>query len=82
MIKVKVTRNAQITIPKAIREKLGIVEGDILIVREQDHRILIEKLETDIWADPGGFLPENFEDIQKKMRQDTLKRLKRLGIVE
>jgi len=80
--KVKVTRNAQITIPKAIREKLGIEEGDILFVREQDRRIIIEKIEEDIWDDPGGFLPENFEDIQKQMRQDALKRLKRFGIVE
>ena len=82
MSKVKVTRNAQITIPKAIREKLGIEEGDILFVREQDRRIIIEKIEEDIWDDPGGFLPENFEDIQKQMRQDALKRLKRFGIVE
>jgi len=82
MSKIKVTRNAQITIPKAIREKLGIEEGDILFVQEQDHRIILEKIDDDVWEDPGGFLPADFEEIQQKTRQDTLKRLKRLGIVE
>ncbi|WP_054854176.1 AbrB/MazE/SpoVT family DNA-binding domain-containing protein [Vulcanisaeta distributa] len=39
----KITRNYQITIPAAIRKKLGLrVGGDILIVRLEGDRIILE----------------------------------------
>ena len=40
---VKVTRKGQITIPKEIRDALGITEGDYVLVRIEGDRIVIEK---------------------------------------
>ena len=44
MLTVKVTRKYQITIPKKIREELGIKVGDELIVRTDGSRIILEPL--------------------------------------
>ncbi|MBP1357834.1 MAG: AbrB/MazE/SpoVT family DNA-binding domain-containing protein [Sulfolobus sp.] len=45
---VKVTRNYQITLPVAIREKLNISIGDRLVVYTDGKRIIIEKVNGDI----------------------------------
>ncbi|EHR77895.1 AbrB family transcriptional regulator [Thermococcus litoralis DSM 5473] len=39
----KVTRNYQITIPAEIRKALGIKEGEVLEVKLEDGRIIIER---------------------------------------
>ena len=44
MLTVKVTRKYQITIPKSIREKLGLRVGDILIVKTDGKRIILEPI--------------------------------------
>ena len=41
---VKVTRKGQTTIPAAIREKLGIKEGDDLVVEAIDNQIVFKPL--------------------------------------
>ncbi|QXJ35413.1 AbrB/MazE/SpoVT family DNA-binding domain-containing protein [Saccharolobus shibatae] len=41
-----VTRKYQITIPKEIREALGIKVGDRLIVRVEDGKIIIEPVKA------------------------------------
>ncbi|MHA1589721.1 MAG: AbrB/MazE/SpoVT family DNA-binding domain-containing protein [Candidatus Njordarchaeales archaeon] len=41
---VTVSRKYQVTIPKDIREKLGIKVGDKVIVRLEDKRIIIEPI--------------------------------------
>jgi len=41
MIETKVTRKYQITIPKEIREKLGIKIGDRMLVKEEEGRIIL-----------------------------------------
>jgi AbrB family looped-hinge helix DNA binding protein len=41
---VKVTRNGQFTIPKRLREKFGIKEGDKLIVKAVEEGILFRKI--------------------------------------
>ena len=41
---VKVTRKYQVTIPKSVREELGIRVGDSLIVRVEGGRIVLEPL--------------------------------------
>jgi len=47
MVKVKVTRNYQVTIPAEIRRVLGIEEGDILEVTldESSKKVVMEKVE-------------------------------------
>lgn len=42
-MRVKVTRNYQITIPAEVRRALGIEEGDTLEVRLEEGKIVIEK---------------------------------------
>ncbi len=42
-MRVKVTRSYQITIPSEIRKKLGIEIGDMLTVKLEDDRIILEK---------------------------------------
>jgi AbrB family looped-hinge helix DNA binding protein len=44
MEKVKVTRNYQVIIPASIRDRLGIKEGDVLIVYVEDDKIVFRKL--------------------------------------
>ncbi|GAB6945746.1 AbrB/MazE/SpoVT family DNA-binding domain-containing protein [Vulcanisaeta sp. JCM 14467] len=38
----KITRNYQITIPASIRRKLGLKIGDVLIVRLEGDKIILE----------------------------------------
>jgi len=51
---VKVTRKGQITIPKNIREKLSIREGDYLIISLRENKIIIEKLKPPEPGEPVG----------------------------
>ena len=44
MQKVKVTRKGQTTIPIEIRERLGIVEGDELIVETTGNSVIFKKI--------------------------------------
>jgi AbrB family looped-hinge helix DNA binding protein len=39
----KVTSKGQITIPKEVREALGIAEGDQIVFRVEQHRALLAK---------------------------------------
>jgi AbrB family looped-hinge helix DNA binding protein len=41
MTVVKITRNYQVSIPKGIREQLGIAEGDLIEVVAEDGRIVM-----------------------------------------
>jgi AbrB family looped-hinge helix DNA binding protein len=77
---VTVTRNAQVTIPKEVREALGIGEGDRVTVRIEGGRAVIEKVSEDVWLDCTDFLPEDFEKVLGRLRADYRKRLKRLGL--
>ena len=81
MVRVKFTRRSQIVIPKDIREKLDIKEGDFLEIRTELGKIVIEKIENDIWDDCSDFLPENFEKVLQEIRSDSSKRFKQMGIL-
>lgn len=78
---VTVTRNAQITIPKQVRDALGITEGSKVAVRVEGDRIVIQKVEEDVWSDCTDFLPEDFEKIMSKVRADSRSRFRRLGLI-
>ncbi len=41
---VKVTRKRQVTIPKDVSDELGISEGDLLLVRVEEGKIILEKV--------------------------------------
>ena len=46
--RIKVGRGGRVTIPKAIRDGLGIKEGDELMIGVEDGKIVIEKVGFDI----------------------------------
>jgi len=78
------TRNGQITIPKEIREKLGIKKGTPLQVNLAGNTILIIKSSPEYWKNfRGGFLPKDFEETYRKIREsgDIRKRFKQLGVI-
>ncbi|MGC9445213.1 MAG: AbrB/MazE/SpoVT family DNA-binding domain-containing protein [Candidatus Methanospirareceae archaeon] len=55
---VKVSSKGLITLPKGIREELGIAKGDYLAVSADDGRIIFQKVKVEIdW--------ENSDDIWK-----------------
>ena len=80
MTTITVTRHAQITIPKKIRETLGISEGDSVDVTLENERIIIRKSAPKM-EEFHDFLPQGFESLLEKMRTDSTKRLKTLGII-
>ena len=80
MTTVTVTRHAQITIPKKIREALGIREGENVDVSLNDEKIIVRKSLPKI-KDFRDFLPQDFDTVLEKMRKDSRERLKTLGIL-
>jgi len=80
MTTVTVTRNAQITIPKKIRESLGIREGDNVDISFDDEKIIVRRNLPKI-KEFTDFLPRGFDVVLEKMRKDSRERLKTLGIL-
>ncbi|MFZ3169035.1 MAG: AbrB/MazE/SpoVT family DNA-binding domain-containing protein [Candidatus Methanoperedens sp.] len=79
MTTVTVTRHAQITIPKKIREALGIREGDSVDMSLNNEKIIVRKTLPKI-KEFRDFLPQDFDTVRAKMRKDSRDRLKTLGI--
>ena len=77
-----VTRGSQITLTKEVREKAGIQEGDRVVLNAVGNTIVVAKRDPSVFDNIKGFLPENFDDIMKKMRTDSRERLRRLGIIK
>ena len=82
MASVTVTRHSQVTIPKKIREAVGITEGDKVQMKVvEGNKIMIEKVTQDVWKECTDFLPVDFEKLLKSLRTDSTNRFKRLGLV-
>lgn len=82
MASVTVTRHSQVTIPKEIREAVGIAEGDKVKMKVvEGNKIIIEKSDKEIWRECTNFLPEDFEKLLTSLRSDSTTRFKRLGLV-
>ena len=82
MASVTVTRHSQITIPKEIRKEVGIVEGDRVKMKVvEGNKIIIEKVNEDVWKECADFLPVDFEKLLSSLRTDSTTRFKRLGLV-
>ncbi len=66
---VKVSDKGQISIPRDIREEVGIRRGDELIIIQEGHKILIEKptkISKDIKEDFADLLLHS-ENVAKKL---------------
>lgn len=71
MIRAKVTAKGQLTIPKTLRDKLGLKTGDYIIVRETSAGYLIEKeLDENRFDKYIGFLNSdtNSDNIIRELR--------------
>jgi len=64
---VKVTRKGQITLPKEIRDKLSIREGDYLEITLQGDKIIIKKVEPPVPGEPVG--EERYREIIKQLEE-------------
>lgn len=60
---VKVTRNGQVTIPKAVREQFRVKEGDTVSFEVKDGRVMMHFL------DPEPISPEDAEAIKRGLEQ-------------
>jgi len=82
MASVTVTRHSQVTIPKDIREAVGISEGDKVKMKlVEGKKILIEKADEEVWKECTDFLPVDFEKLMASLRSDSRHRFKCLGLV-
>jgi AbrB family looped-hinge helix DNA binding protein len=82
MASATVTRHSQVTIPKEIREAVGITEGDKVRMKViEGDKIIIEKADKEVWRDCTDFLPEDFDKVLASIRSDSKVRFKRLGLI-
>lgn len=71
---VKILPKGQITLPKKIRERLGVKEGDVLLVEESGDGILLRKGKTIF--DFAGTLPDigmTVEEMREKAIEEAVK---------
>jgi len=73
MKKVKVSLKGQIVIPKAVRDEMGIKEGDELIVESSEEGIIIMKKPKDPVKEMQGL----FEGKFKKTSTELVKELRK-----
>lgn len=66
---VKITRNGQVSIPKEIRERLGIEEGDLIELIEQDGRIVMVPKRL-IDADQAWFWTKEWQEKERGADED------------
>ncbi len=76
-----VTRGGQITLAKAVREKLRISEGDTVIINTLGDTMLISKRDPSVF-EKHNFLPENFSKTLEEIRKFSFEnRLRRFGVI-
>lgn len=73
----KITRNFQVTLPKDVRNVVGISEGDSVVFVFEGNKVVLQKLkENPIMASAGVWneMNETGEKYQKKLRAQWKKR--------
>ena len=74
MLKTKVSSKGQVTLPKAVREQLGIAEGAELGVTVENEAILLRRI-VPRWRRWGGALAGS--DILRELEREHREELKR-----
>lgn len=79
MLASKVTRKGQITIPKAIRDRLGVNEGEKVVFVLRGEEVVLKVIRGSILDLKGSVKPwahpEDFENIRKSVRREVSKRI-------
>jgi AbrB family looped-hinge helix DNA binding protein len=71
MANTKMTRKGQITIPVEIRNALGLQEGDLFVVKQDETQIVIES-QRDIVRRTAGSLAKYAREMNKGLSVDEI----------
>jgi AbrB family looped-hinge helix DNA binding protein len=79
MLESTMTRKGQITIPKAIRDRLGVKEGEKVLFVMRDEEVVLKVVKGTIldlrgWVQPSAH-PEEFEKIRQSVKQTVAKKV-------
>ncbi len=72
---VKVTRKGEVTIPRAIRDRLGIREGDYLVATAIRDLVVLKRISLPSWEELFTY-GERFAEEKGITREDILKAIK------
>ena len=83
MLESTVTRKGQVTIPKAIRDRLGVKEGEKVLFVMRGEEVVLKVVKGTILDLRGSVQPsahsEDFDKIRQSVRQSVAKRVARHG---
>ena len=79
MLESTMTRKGQVTIPKAIRDRLGVKEGEKVLFVMRGEEVVLKIIKGTILDLRGSVQPsahpEDFEKIRRSVRQIVAKKL-------
>ncbi len=79
MIATTVTKKGQVTIPKKIREALGLREQDKVVFIQRNNEVILKPIKGTILNLRGSVKPrhkpENFETIRKEVKGALARRI-------
>ena len=79
MLESTITRNGQMTIPKAIRDRLGVKEGEKVLFVMRGKEVVLKVLKGTILDLRGSVHPsvhpEDFEKIRQSIKQAVAKKV-------
>ena len=80
----KITAKGQITIPKRIREMLGVKPGDRLLFSREKGRVVIYPVKGTLFDLRGSLKPkkrpEDLEEVREKVRREVARRAADEGV--
>lgn len=79
----KVTRNYQVSIPKDVRERIEIKEGDVVLIKKKDETIIVKPLKEDIVEKSFGSwegMEKTGEEYTREVRDKAERREKKIGL--
>ena len=83
MLESTITRKGQVTIPKAIRDRLGVKEGEKVLFVMRGEEVVLKVVKGTILDLRGSVQPsahsEDFDKIRQSVRQSVAKRVARHG---
>ena len=79
MLESTVTRKGQVTIPKAIRDRLGVKEGEKVFFVMRGEEVILKVVKGTILDLRGSVQPsanpEDFEKVRRSVKQTVAKRV-------
>ncbi len=65
----RITSKGQVTIPKEVREKLGLQPGDEVGFREEGQAMIVEKAEAPATENVGLALVRHLQEVGRKLNR-------------